>query len=63
MKNPLATSKLAVARLATFVLMLSAFAAMPLLSRAHQPQAASITVVNNSGWEIRYLYLSPADSD
>ena len=23
----------------------------------------SVTVVNNAGWEIRHLYLSPADSD
>src|SRR4051812_1475489 len=64
MKNPLVTSKITVARLAIFALVLSAFAMMPLLSRAHPaPQAASITVVNNSNWEIRYLYLSPADSD
>jgi hypothetical protein len=63
MKNPLATSKTTVVRLAIFALVLCAFATMPLLSKAQPPQAASITVVNNSGWEIRYLYLSPADSD
>ncbi|MGB7924335.1 MAG: hypothetical protein WCF57_13915, partial [Pyrinomonadaceae bacterium] len=63
MKSSLANSGGVVRYGLAVLIALSAFAAMPLLSRAHQPQAASITVVNNSGWEIRYLYLSPADSD
>jgi hypothetical protein len=33
-----------------------------LLSSA-RTQTASVTIVNNSSWEIRHLYLSPADND
>jgi hypothetical protein len=43
--------------LAILVVVLCAFAAMPLLSRA-QTQAASIRVDNNSNWVIRHIYLS-----
>ena len=32
------------------------------LSRATAP-SLTLTIVNNSEWEIRYLYLSPADND
>jgi hypothetical protein len=37
---------------------------LPLLSSAKSRAATtSIRVVNNSSWEIRHLYLSPADQD
>ncbi|HEX8137443.1 MAG TPA: hypothetical protein VF544_07620 [Pyrinomonadaceae bacterium] len=49
-------------RLATAVAVLCALGTMTLLSGAPAP-TASITVVNNSGWEIRHLYLSPVDND
>jgi hypothetical protein len=63
MKGHLAKIKSAsVYRLALLAAVLCAFAAAPLLSKA-QPQAATIRVVNNSGFEIHYLYLSPPDSD
>src|SRR5215211_6148699 len=35
----------------------------PLLSMAHVPAANSITIVNNSGREIRHLYLSTPDQN
>lgn len=38
-----------------------AFAMLTTRSGAAPP--LTITVVNNSGWEIRHLYLSPADND
>jgi hypothetical protein len=37
-------------------------AALTPLSSATQPQL-TISIVNNSQWEIRHLYLSPADND
>jgi hypothetical protein len=44
------------------VAVLCTLGTLTLLSGA--PAAATtITVVNNSGWEIRHLYLSPADND
>jgi hypothetical protein len=49
-------------RLATAVAVLCTLGTMTLLSGA--PAATTtITIVNNSGWEIRHLYLSPADND
>lgn len=39
------------------------FGALTSLSGATAPSSLSITVVNNSAWEIRHLYLSPADND
>jgi hypothetical protein len=39
-----------------------ALVAVPLLSSAH-PSVSSITVTNNSGRDIRFLYLSPVDED
>jgi hypothetical protein len=48
-------------RLAIFVTVFCALVATPLLSGA-QTQA-SVTIVNNSSWEIRHLYLSPANND
>jgi hypothetical protein len=41
---------------------LSMLAALAPLSTATAPQL-TISVVNNSQWEIRHLYLSPADND
>jgi len=38
------------------------FGAVSTSSRASAP-SLSITVVNNSSWEIRHLYLSPANND
>src|SRR5215216_5563413 len=35
----------------------------PLLSMAHVPATTSITIVNNSGREIRHVYLSPPDQN
>ncbi len=49
-------------RLFILTLVASAVVAVPLLSSA-RPNAAGITVVNNSNREIRYLYLSPVDQD
>ena len=49
-------------RLATLVAVLCLISALPVLSRATATTTA-ITVVNNSSWEIRHLYLSPVDND
>lgn len=48
-------------RLAILVAVFCALAATPLLSGA-QTQA-SVTIVNDSSWEIRHIYLSPVNSD
>jgi hypothetical protein len=45
------------------VVVLCMMSALPLLSGATAPLTTNITVVNNSGLEIRHLYLSPADND
>ena len=44
------------------VAILSTVSVMSTVSRASAP-AVTITVVNNSSWEIRHLYLSPANND
>lgn len=51
-------------RFRIFLLLLVACCALGLttLSSAAAPPL-TITVVNNSGWEIRHLYLSPANND
>src|SRR5437588_3152784 len=49
-------------RLLICFVLLSAMLALPLLSRA-RTTAGSITITNNSGREIRHLYLSPVGSD
>jgi hypothetical protein len=36
---------------------------LPLLSSARTTTSTSITIVNNSNWEIGHVYLSPPDSD
>jgi hypothetical protein len=49
-------------RFLMLVVVLGTLAALPELSHATAPPL-TISVVNNSGWEIRRLYLSPADND
>jgi hypothetical protein len=49
-------------RLLMLVAVVFTLAALTPLSSASAP-SLTITVVNNSGWEIRHLYLSPADND
>ena len=49
-------------RFLMLVAVFGALAALTPLSTATAP-SLTITVVNNSGWEIRHLYLSPADND
>ena len=49
-------------RPAILVAAFCALAATPLLSGA-QPQASSLTIVNNSGWELRHVYLSDPGND
>lgn len=49
-------------RLLILTVAVCALVAMPLLSSAH-PNAAGITVTNNSNREILYLYLSPVGQD
>jgi hypothetical protein len=48
--------------LITIGIALFALAVLPLLSSARTPTSTSITIVNNSNWQIRHLYLAPADS-
>lgn len=48
--------------LLVLVVVLVALSTLASLSNASAP-SLTITVVNNSGWEIRSLYLSPADND
>ena len=50
-------------RLALLVVALCALAATPWLVRAQPQTAINITVTNNSNWQIRYLYLTPADEN
>src|SRR5215213_8734567 len=51
-------------RLAMMVVVLCTLGTLTILSGSPAaPMATSITIVNNSGWEIRHLYLSPADND
>lgn len=62
MKNPQnAILSTRTVRFAILAAALFAVAAMAPLSRAFAP--VTITIVNNSGLEIRHLYLSPANSD
>jgi len=49
-------------RFLMLVAVLGTLAALAPLSTATAP-ALTISVVNNSQWEIRHLYLSPADND
>lgn len=63
MKGPLGRIKsISVYRLLLLAAVFCAFVAAPLLSKA-EPQSATIRVANNSNFEIRFLYLSPANSD
>ncbi len=49
------------ARFLILVVLLCLVSTVAPLSRASAP--LTIRVINNSGWEIRHLYLSPANSD
>ena len=62
MKSSLAHSKSTARYGLGILVILCAIASAPLLSSAHSP-SASVRVVNNSGWEIRHLYLSPVGRD
>src|SRR6185295_2675035 len=48
-----------------FLMLVAVFGALTALAplSGAAPTSLSITVVNNSSWEIRHLYLSPADND
>lgn len=61
LRNALLNSKLYF-RFLMLVAGLSMLAALAPLSTATAP-SLTISVVNNSQWEIRHLYLSPADND
>lgn len=45
------------------MVIMCALVAVPLLAASAHPNATNVTVVNNSGRVIRFLYLSPADND
>ena len=51
----------------TSLVVLAVFVGMmvcgPLLSQAHAPSTAAITIVNNSGREVRHVFLSAPDSN
>ena len=51
----------------TSLLVMSAFVSImvcaPLLSNAHVSPSTSVTIVNNSGREIRHVYFSPPDQN
>ena len=49
-------------RLLMLVAVFCAVGMMALRSQASTPRA-TVTISNNSGWELRYIYLSPADND
>jgi hypothetical protein len=55
--NPLFTSLVALA------ICVGVMVCAPLLSNAHVPATTSITIVNNSGREIRHVYLSAPDQN
>lgn len=63
MRNPFTAilNSRSVFRLATVVALLAILSAVPLLSGA-QTQT-TVNIVNNSGWELRHVYLSPVDND
>jgi hypothetical protein len=48
--------------LLVFGVILGGLVCAPLLSTAHTP-STSVTIVNNSGTDIRHVYLSPVDQD
>jgi len=45
-----------------FVIIIGLAGAVPLFSRT-MPPAATVTINNNSGGELRHVYLSPVDND
>ena len=50
-------------RLLMLVAVFGVLSTLTPLSRASAPASLTLTVVNNSGWEIKYLYLSPANNN
>lgn len=50
-------------RLVILTIIMGALVVVPLLSSARPAATSSITVTNNSGRVIRFLYLSPVDQD
>ncbi|HEY6186176.1 MAG TPA: hypothetical protein VIW80_00750 [Pyrinomonadaceae bacterium] len=51
-------------RLTMLVVVICTLGALTMLSGSPAaPATTSITIVNNSGWEIRHIYLSAADND
>jgi hypothetical protein len=50
-------------RIAAFVVIVGALIGAATLLSTAQPQTATITVVNNSGWTIQHIYLSPPNQD
>ena len=56
MKSSLVNLRSAVRYGLALLIVLGAVASLPLLTRAH-PQTSSITVVNNSNWQITHLYV------
>jgi hypothetical protein len=65
MKSVVAKTKsMATNRFALTMIVIGVFAALPLLSAAHSsPATTAITIVNNSGREVRHVYLSPTNAD
>ena len=59
-RDALLTSKTAIGTMMLFAIIVT-FSAIS-ITRASAP-SVTITVVNNSNWEIRHLYLSPANND
>jgi hypothetical protein len=49
-------------RTTLFIVLVGMVAAVPLFSKTTSP-ATSVTIANNSGLEIRHVYLSPVDND
>lgn len=63
-KHDAHSNRTAMKRLALCAVVLCAIVAVPLLSGARTHTATNaINIVNNSGWEIRHLYISSVDQD
>ncbi len=62
MRITLRKSSFGVTSLAVLGIFVGMMVCGPLLSRAHAPSTA-ITIVNDSGREVRHVYLSPPDSN
>lgn len=62
MQTTLINNSRNIIRLLMLVALFCALSMMALRSQASTPRA-TVTISNNSGWELRYIYLSPADND